>query len=253
MCNTPSCNNVNQTLLQTKLPPLLAIPPTISAIADSGATTNLLRQSSARVLQNDPVQNSITVALPNNQSIKSLHSGNLLHHVHENSLPAYTFSDCDLQHNLISLSSMTNIGCQVVLTNTAIDITLNDQLVYHGCKRPMDTLWLIDIDKLQLGFEPVSHTASLTIKYDTDAELVAFIHATFGSPPLSTFLHAARQGWLDHIPRITASMIAAIAPNTLATAMGYPDQTRQVKKSTRPQSLYNSTSFSSSQIDELMW
>jgi len=147
---------------------------------------------------------------------------------------------------------MTNIGCQVVLTNTAIDITLNDQLVYHGCKRPMDTLWLIDIDKLQLGFEPVSHTASLTIKYDTDAELVAFIHATFGSPPLSTFLHAARQGWLDQIPRITASMIAANAPNTLATAMSYLDQTRQVKKSRRPQSLSQRTSVPLSDIDDLI-
>jgi len=59
---------------------------------------------------------------------------------------------------------------------------------------------------------------------------VAFVHATFGSLPVATFLAAARAGWLDGCPRITATMIAANQPNSIATAKGHLDQMRQHKK-----------------------
>ena len=232
------CNNVNEPSLQTNLPSSIAIPPSLPspthlAIADSGATTNLLRLSSSQLLRQDPVHQAISVGLPNNNSIQSLHSGNLLYGVSDHSLPAYTFSDSDLRHNLLSLSSITNIGCQVLLTNVAIDITIGELLVYHGHKLPTDTLWFIDIDRLQLGLQQPSHSTSMTIQLDTDADFVSFMHAVFGSPPTSTFINAARRGWLSRVPRLTATMIAANAPNAVATAMGYLDQTRQVKKSRR--------------------
>ena len=138
MCTKSICNDANEPFLPPTLPPsMLAIPPTsplTSAIADSGATTNLLRQSSSHLFYQDPANQPIFVALPNNQLIQSLQSGNLLPHVHQHSLPAYTFADSDLQHNLLSLSSITNIGCNMLLTSTAIDITLGNQLVYHGSK-----------------------------------------------------------------------------------------------------------------------
>ena len=145
-------------------------------------------------------------------------------------MPAYVFADKDLQENLASLSSITNIGCSIVLTSTAIDITLNDERVYHGYKRPHDTLWIIDLDKLQAGFIDRPHTANVAIQLDLDADFVAFMHATLGSPPTSSFLKAARKGWLNRIPRLTANMIAANPPNSVATAMGHLDQTRQVKR-----------------------
>ena len=77
---------------------------------------------------------------------------------------------------------------------------------------------------------------NLTIKLDTDAEFVAFVHASFGSPPVATFLAAARAGWLDAYPRLTPSMIAANMPNSVATAKGHLDQTRQRKKRLPPSS-----------------
>ena len=215
------------------MPTQLAIPPpstSQNALGDSGTTTNLVRQSSSQILHNVCPNSEILVGLPNGQSIQSTHSGDLLPTTTGYSLPAYVFADKDLQENLASLSSITNIGCSIVLTSTAIDITLNDERVYHGYKRPHDTLWIIDLDKLQAGFIDRPHTANVAIQLDLDADFVAFMHATLGSPPTSSFLKAARKGWLNRIPRLTANMIAANPPNSVATAMGHLDQTRQVKR-----------------------
>jgi len=215
-------------------PECIAIPPTPInniALGDSGTTTNLIRQSTSRILHNIHPNVDIVVGLPNKQTIHSTHAGDLFPAISGHSLPAYVFPDDQLQHNLLSLSSITNIGCKITLSNVEIIILLNEQVVYHGYKRPTDNLWVIDLDKFQHGFTNHSHSVNNTIQLDTDAEFVAFTHATFGSPPTSTFLHAARSGWLDLVPRLSATMISANKPTSVATAMGYLDQTRQVKKS----------------------
>ena len=115
----------------------------------------------------------------------------------------------------------------MVITNST------GQVIFRGAKDCTDTLWLIDLDLLvqngvDLSVGQQSTTASmanLTVKLDTDAEFVAFVHATFGSPTVSTFLEAARRGWLTGYPRITPAMIAANPPNAVATAKGHLDQT----------------------------
>ena len=224
------------TFLSSSLPSPLTTPPTSYAhvaLGDSGTTTNLIRASTAQLLHNVHIHHDTLVSLPNGQSIQSTHAGDLLPVICGHSLPAYVFPDAELQHNLLSLSSITNIGCKITLSNIDILITLNDRAVYHGSKQPADTLWVIDLDKFQSGFMQQRHVSNLTLKLDTDAEFVNFVHATFGSPPASTFLHAARKGWLDHYPRLNASMIASNLPNSVATAMGHLDQTRQVKTSRR--------------------
>lgn len=62
---------------------------------------------------------------------------------------------------------------------------------------------------------------------------MGFIHASMSSPVVSSFIQAVARGYLGNYPRITAKMIAANRPNTLATAKGHLDQTRQGQHSTK--------------------
>ena len=173
------------------------------AVGDSGTTDILLRQSASHLLTNVIQHSDLRVSLPDSTEIRSTHAGTL--HVRDiaTTLPAYVFPDNILQHNLMSFSALCNTGCTVTLTNTSVVITnRTGKVVFRGAKASTDTLWLIDLDLLvqsgvDLSARQLSATASmanLTVKLDIDAELVAFVHAIFGSPNMSTFLDAARPG-----------------------------------------------------------
>ena len=102
-----------------------------------------------------------------------------------------------------------------------------------------DTLWHINLDDFRSAFTLA--TCNNAYKTDTDAEFVAFVHASFGYPTLSTFLNAVSNGWLKKYPRLTSHMVSANQPHAIATAKGL-DQTRQVKRSrtlSKRQSLKN--------------
>lgn len=77
-------------------------------------------------------------------------------------------------------------------------------------------------------------SANNVIRHELDAEFVAFVHACFGFPAVSTFLAAAKRNYLASFPRITYAMIAANRPNAIATAQGHLDQTRHSLRSTAP-------------------
>lgn len=142
------------------------------------------------------------------------------------------FPDDTLQVNLLSFSNLCNADCVITLNKTNVSISFHDELIFHGSKRANDNLLLIDLNRLQDGplqQPPTPALANLAVKLDTDAEFIAFVHASFGSPPIATFLSAARAGWLDSYPRLTASMIASNPPISVATAKGHLDQTRQHK------------------------
>jgi len=200
----------------------------IFAIGDSGTTDTLVRPSSSHLLSNITPCNSYRVSLPNGQVITATHRGTFAIPSTGIYLPSYIFPDTILQHNLLSFSRLCNLDCTVTLTSIDATVTHKGAVVLHGTKSASDTLWLVDL--ICKPSDPSPSVANLTIKLDTDADFVAFVHASFGSPPVATFLAAARAGWLDGYPRITATMISANQPNSVATAKGHLDQTRQRKK-----------------------
>ena len=204
------------------------------AIGDSGTTDVLLRASDSSNLTDIFPCPDLRVSLPNGAVIRSTHAGTLHINGTDASLPAYVFPDNILQHSLISFSALCNADCTVMLTKSSVSITnnKNDSVIFRGSKKDTDTLWLIDLDILRQGH--FRSMANLSVKLETNAEFVAFVHATFGSPPSSTFLHAARHGWLAGFPRISASMIASNMVNSIATAKGHLDQTRQRNRPRRP-------------------
>ena len=218
-----------------------------SAIGDSGTTHNLLRAAHAPLLSDLSPCTNLRVSLPNGESITSSHIGKLSVSDRLNTT-AYLFPDSDLQQSLISLSTLCNEhNCTVILTRSDITISQGSDIVFHGSKQPTDTLWLIDLDKFVSKL--LIPACNLAYKTDTDAEFVAFVHASFGSPTLSTFQHAVRMGWLSNYPRLTSAMVAANCPHSIATAKGHLDQTRQVKKSRQHRRLQSPSSIPESPTD----
>ena len=201
------------------------------AIGDSGTTHTLLRASHAKNLATTPCSD-LHVELPNGSSITSTHVGKIPIANSQLKSKFYVFTDDDLRQSLLSFSDICNEhDCTITLTRTDVSIRQGTKLLFHGTQEPTDTLWRIDLDELTSSLSSAS--CNNAYKTDTDAEFVAFVHASFGSPTLSTFLHAVRKGWLAKYPRLTAAMVSTAPPHAIATAKGHLDQTRQVKKNRR--------------------
>jgi hypothetical protein len=75
--------------------------------------------------------------------------------------------------------------------------------------------------------QQIQASVSSVIHHQLNADYVAFFHAAFGSPPITTFISALRKGFLGNLPRLTSKMVMANPPNSLATAKGHLDLTRQ--------------------------
>jgi hypothetical protein len=59
------------------------------------------------------------------------------------------------------------------------------------------------------------------------------MHATFGSPPNSTFIKAISRGYGKNLPRLSARIIAANPPSSLATAKGHLYLNRKNQRSSK--------------------
>ena len=231
---SPSLFNITRSLTRPHHRKSVANASHASAIGDSGTTHNLLRASHVKNLVVTPCPD-LHVTLPNGASITSTHVGKLPLTSSQCSTPFYVFSDDDLQHSLLSFSALCNEhDCVVTLTRTDVFIRQGTKLLFHGTKSVEDTLWHIDLDDFTSCPTLPSALCNNAYKTDTDAEFVAFVHASFGYPTLSTFINAIRMGWLSKYPRLTAAIVSANPPHAIATAKGHLDQTRQVKKKGKP-------------------
>ena len=70
-------------------------------------------------------------------------------------------------------------------------------------------------------------------KSSKDGDFVKFIHASFGSPALSTYTDAVRANYLPSLTRLTCAVLATNPPHTIPTALGHLDQVRQGQNSTK--------------------
>ena len=114
-------------------------------------------------------------------------------------------------------------------------------LIWFTPKDPNSRAWNIDLAKFipNNTFVPVNHaTANSSIKNTTDAERVAYCHACFGYPPVSTFMIAVRNGWIYNFePSVTTRMITQNIPVSKHTGFGFLDQTPSHVKPTSNQDL----------------
>ena len=140
---------------------------------------------------------------------------------------------------------MCNSGCEVHLTATDLTVTYIDNVILSGSKEPDALLWTVQFPAPQESTPVLAPVFPIpapfgdinsVIRSQSDADYVRLIHATLGSPPISSFLRALDRGYLDTIPRLNARMVRRNEPHSPATAYGFLDQTRQGQRSTRPTS-----------------
>jgi hypothetical protein len=209
------------------------------AIGDTGCTDLLLKHSSRHMLKQLQPCTNMRVTVADNNVIQSTETGVLRipTSTGDIEIQGYIFPEDVLSQNLAGLSNLCNADCVIQLTKTAIEVSRNGETIWKGTKLPTEKLWNLDMADFVAGEQltmNMNHVAHQAIHIDSDAELVKFIHAVLGSPPISTFIKAADKGWLSNWPRITAKMIRKNKPVTAITARAYLDQTRQGQNSTKP-------------------
>ena len=82
------------------------------------------------------------------------------------------------------------------------------------------------VDYLSLASHAGTATADHVINHQHNADLVAFYHATLGSPPIASLIKALSRGYLRTLPRLTAKLASSNKPVSIATAKGHLDMTR---------------------------
>jgi hypothetical protein len=171
------------------------------------------------------------VGLPNGSTIVSTSTGNLQPSSKCPAFQAHIFPDKDLDRSLVSLSEFCNAGCTATLTSDSITIHKDDQIIMKDYKNKKDMLWPL----LSNITEPKDniHTLHVAIHHKINADYVAFFHAALGSPTVNTLIQALNRGYLNNLPRLTATMVAANPPISMATDKGHLDLNRQGVNSTK--------------------
>jgi len=184
-------------------------------------------------------------------------------------IPVHVFDDDSLHRSLLSVADYCNQGCQATFTSTGVTISHGNDIIAAGRKAPNAKLWtislpstidfnsnsittdnIVPVSALYTGSsEPMPmHTVSNVIHHQLNADYVKFCHASFGSPPVSTFVDAIRQGYLGNFPKLTVKMVTANLPITVATSLGHLDLKRQGLNSTKSADINDASNSNRSSV-----
>ncbi len=141
-------------------------------------------------------------------------------------LPAHIFEDHIMGQSLFSISDITKQDYSATFHKNGLYIYHDDDLVHFSPKTTAATVWTLPIQC------PLEH-ANAVISLPSDKKFVEFTNASLGSPVQSTLLRAVRRGYLSTMPRLTSELLCKHPSNTVATAMGHLDRTRQGLDSTK--------------------
>ena len=230
-----------KTLATTQNTNLSTTPSTPMACADSGADKILIRESDAldAHLSISKTENPLVVLFPDSQIATAVGTTLVALPSTSLSLPAHVFADETLRKSLFSLTDISQAGYDTHLNQTGLTISQQGYLIHFTPKT--DTGWQLPI------LAPGTVAANAVMSLPSDKAFIQFIHATFGSPSISTFLRAVRRGYISTIPRLTSKLICTHKPHSVATALGHLDQQRQGIDSTTKQPTPTLTQLSSLQ------
>ena len=170
-------------------------------------------------------------------SIHATHTGQLTLH---DSLSAQSqkahILDGITNSSLISLGQLCDDDCVAILDKQKIEIYKNNHRVLYGPRNRTDGLWDIPLPGQPTGSTShyVFHKANAIVRKDqTKAELAEYLYGCCGSPAISTFKKAIKNGNFITWPGIdTLSLDRDLLPS-IASAKGHLDQKRKNLQSTR--------------------
>jgi len=132
--------------------------------------------------------------------------------------------------SLLSIGTLCDSGCIAIYDKDKVTIQHAGKVILRGYRSSSTRLWTIDIAQPQAvatAAAAVMHHGGGSSTHDT----VAFLHAALGSPAISTMIAAIENGYIK-FPYLSASPVRRHRSNSIATAKGHLDQTRQGQRST---------------------
>jgi hypothetical protein len=134
----------------------------------------------------------------------------------------------------MSLGKLCDAGCHATFDKTTCQIYYKQKLILQGLRSDnMSRLWTIDIASKPL------HTVNATIENPTVADIVRFLHATMGSPPLIMLQQAIDMGYLATFPAFTSTQLRKYALFAKATVLGHLKAKRSNLRSTKQNAVTN--------------
>ena len=222
-------NNPSSTSLLPLPAPNLNIPITHTlSCADTGSDSILLRQRDAiaATLDIQPTLHPLRVRFPDGKTALSIGTTAVALPSTALPLPAHVFDDTSLQQSLFGISDITNLDYDATFRKDGLYLYYGTDLVHYTPKSLDATNWTLPLQRPPLA------QANAVLSLPSDKKFVQFMHASFGSPAISTLKRALRKGYLSTIPRLTSALLCKYPPNPVATAMGHLDRRRQGMDST---------------------
>jgi hypothetical protein len=128
---------------------------------------------------------------------------------------AYFLPDSDV-HSLLGISPLIRPHGVAIFTPTSV--TVFDTPT--STTSPHSDLWFFTAPRPSIPSSP--STALFSLNSLPLARFVAYHHHSFfGSPPISTFLRALSRGYINGIPKLTATLVRKFPPLSLATSYGH--------------------------------
>jgi hypothetical protein len=196
-------------------------------LVDSGASHILVRQEHAHVLTN------VTLS-PNGHIEPKLQIGPFF-------LPAFIFSNDELENTLLGLDPLTEARCTAVFNKTSFQLFhgSNTEPVLSGVKKLNQKAWKVEIHQPKPKMTALNGT--LKSSKHSDKDYVNFVHASLGFPAPTTFMNAARKGFVNganQYTRLTSKLVAKHMPSAMAMARGHLER----KPASQPHSASQSVS-----------
>jgi len=209
--------------------------PQTLANADTGTTGHFVAiQDSTAIEEYAPVKagEGIVVEQPDGSTIRSVGTGYLKWKFLPRKLRlVHIFKD--LTGSLLSIGLLCDAGFEVTFKKHTVSVNTKDgQLIIEGTR--VNKLWMLDIndDSEHIHISRENGKTAQMITHQTHGELVRYAHMTMGAPANPTFITAISKGYIEP-PGITAEMVRKNMPNSVATAKGHLQLTRQGIRSTK--------------------
>jgi hypothetical protein len=133
--------------------------------------------------------------------------------------------------SLLSVGQLCDHGCTAVFEHDTVTVYFKDEVLFTGTRsRETNYLWYINNNKPQ---EPLLHAMQAINQSAKAADLVAFAHASFFSPPMATLKSALHRNYISNFPGLTIKSLQRNPPNLTATVKGRLNRVRKNKQSTK--------------------
>ena len=206
--------------------------------ADTGATQHYVKATDVHLLLNPtPTDAGPQVRLPDGKCIKATHSGHLplrAYNLAPTATRAHVFPHLR-NASLLSLGQLCDDGCIAVFDKDKLEVFKDGTIVITGTRNQTDGLW--DVNLNPPPPDPTPHpipSANAIIRKDKGKhDQATYIHATMGSPPITSLLQAIRNGNLIGWPGVD-NVTESHLIKSIATAKGHLEQSRANLQSTKP-------------------